>query len=206
MLMLSAPARTPRLALLRRLIVFGLLGALHMQLQPGEALLPYAIADLVLLLPVSFLPSKRWAQIFIASVGTLLLLGATWTGGGLSQVPGLFLLGYVAGITGLPHRIATSPRTSLWAAPLTVTSILGTIAAFVVGPAWIRTDFSGPEGGAPRPPVGLVDAVAALPGPGCVRAPLPHGDLVGHRNRSCPSAVGDAGAAVSAASGAGFIR
>jgi uncharacterized membrane protein YeiB len=149
MLMLSAPARTPRprLALLRRLVALGILGALHMQLQPGEALLPYAIAGLVFLLPVSFLPARPWARILVASVGTLLLFGATWTGGGLSQVPGLFLLGYVAGITSLPHRIATSPRTLLWAASLALVSILGTIAAFVVGPIWIRTDFSGPEGG-----------------------------------------------------------
>jgi uncharacterized membrane protein YeiB len=149
MLMLSAPARTPRprLALLRRLIVLGLLGALHMQLQPGEALLPYAIAGLVVLLPVTFLPPRPCSRILIAAAGAVLLGAATWTGGGLSQVPGLFLLGYVAGLTGLPQRIAASPRTLQWAAPLAAASILGTIAAFVVGPTWIRTDIGGPAGG-----------------------------------------------------------
>ena len=46
----------PRLVLLRRLLVLGVLGAAHHLLQPGEALLPYAIVGVVVLLPASWLP------------------------------------------------------------------------------------------------------------------------------------------------------
>ena len=149
MLMLSAPARTPRprLALLRRLIVLGLLGALHMQLQPGEALLPYAIAGLIVLLPVTFLPPRPWSRILVTTAGAVLLVAATWTGGGLSQIPGLFLLGCAAGLTGLPAVIASSRRTLAWAAPLAAASTLGTIAVFTLAPVEVRTDVAGPAGG-----------------------------------------------------------
>src|SRR5690606_1139224 len=44
----------PRLLLLRRLAALGLLGALHQTLHPGEALLPYAVFGLLVLVPASF--------------------------------------------------------------------------------------------------------------------------------------------------------
>jgi uncharacterized membrane protein YeiB len=149
MLMLSAPARTdrPRLALLRRLVVLGILGGLHQLLQPGEALLPYAVAGLIVLLPVTFLPPRPWSRILVAAAGAVLLFAATWTGGGLTQVPGLFLLGCAAGLTGLPAAIASSRRTLVWAAPLAAASILGTIAVFTLAPVEVRTDMAGPTGG-----------------------------------------------------------
>ncbi len=100
MLWLIAPGRTarPRVALLRRLLFFGLLGALHQLLQPGEALLPYALVGLVLLLPATFLPQKPWARWLLIVVGAALLFVGTWEGGGIYQIPGLFLLGFVAGL------------------------------------------------------------------------------------------------------------
>ncbi|NJI21400.1 hypothetical protein HBJ00_22630, partial [Aeromonas veronii] len=81
---LSASRRSPRprLALLRRFLflgVLGVLGALHMLLQPGEALLPYAIAALVVLLPSTWIPARLLAPV-TASLGGLLLLAGIATG------------------------------------------------------------------------------------------------------------------------------
>lgn len=46
----------PRVILVRRLVALGVLGAVHQLFQPGEALLPYAIVGLVVLLPAASLP------------------------------------------------------------------------------------------------------------------------------------------------------
>ncbi|GLU46682.1 DUF418 domain-containing protein [Nocardiopsis ansamitocini] len=87
----SASARTasPRWVLARRLTVLGVLGFAHGYLHPGEALLPYAVAGLVVLLPASYLP--RW---LVLAGGTIAcVLGVTVVNGGISLIPGLFLLG-----------------------------------------------------------------------------------------------------------------
>ncbi|MFD0888532.1 hypothetical protein ACFQ08_28695, partial [Streptosporangium algeriense] len=89
----SAAGRTgrPRLVLLRRLAVLGVLGLLHQTVNPGEVLLPYALFGVLVLLPASFLPR-----------GGVLLLGIAVTvwgvreGGGVILIPGLFLLGMAA--------------------------------------------------------------------------------------------------------------
>ncbi|WP_067849106.1 DUF418 domain-containing protein [Nocardia lijiangensis] len=87
----------PRLVLARRLIALGVLGLIHQLFQPGEALLPYAVVGLVILLPASALP--RWLILTGGLVGTA---GVALTlSGGLALVPGVFLLGVAADRFGL---------------------------------------------------------------------------------------------------------
>ncbi|MFI1916816.1 DUF418 domain-containing protein [Nocardia sp. NPDC020380] len=100
----SMRARSPRIVMLRRILVTGVLGALHQLLQPGEALLPYAIVALTLLLPATFLPN-RWAGPVTGLVGALLTAWAATGTNGLLAVPGLFLLGFAAGTIGMPQRL-----------------------------------------------------------------------------------------------------
>ncbi|MGW1682229.1 DUF418 domain-containing protein [Saccharopolyspora sp. NPDC002376] len=88
----SAGQRTarPRVVLLRRLLVLAGFGALHQLLQPGEALLPYAIFGLLVLLPMSFLPWWANLPISVAMITTVLTLGI----GGTLLIPGLLLTGF----------------------------------------------------------------------------------------------------------------
>lgn len=78
----------PRVMLLLRTVGLGLLGAVHQVFQPGEALLPFAIVSLAILLPVTWLPN--WALL----VGALALLTPGIYLGGLMLLPGLTLLGF----------------------------------------------------------------------------------------------------------------
>ncbi|WP_405166894.1 DUF418 domain-containing protein [Nocardia sp. NBC_01499] len=82
----------PRLILVRRLVALGVLGLIHHQFQPGEALLPYALVGLVILLPAASLP--RLAVLVLGLAGTVGV--AVTLGGGFGLVPGLFLLGLAA--------------------------------------------------------------------------------------------------------------
>ncbi|MFF3227968.1 DUF418 domain-containing protein [Nocardia suismassiliense] len=99
----SAAQRTdhPKLVLIRRLVALGLLGLLHHQFQPGEALLPYAIVGLVILLPATSLPN--WAVLLLGLVGTVGV--AVVLSGGFGLVPGLFLLGLATARYGIPHTL-----------------------------------------------------------------------------------------------------
>lgn len=113
MLLASAQRRSarPRLVLLRRLLFLALIGIVHQILQPGEALLPYAIVGLVVLLPLSLVP-QRWRTL------TALIIGAALTAiaapmGGMALIPGLFLLGAAAAGADLPRRVEESPRPAL---------------------------------------------------------------------------------------------
>ncbi|GAB3312235.1 DUF418 domain-containing protein [Epidermidibacterium keratini] len=110
LMMLSAERRglPARPALARRFGFLLVLGALHQILQPGEALLPYAVCGLALLLPASFLP--RWA---IAALAVPALVAAVMVGGMLA-IPAMFLIGYalvqygvIARLTG-PGAVVTS--------------------------------------------------------------------------------------------------
>ncbi|MFI9403161.1 DUF418 domain-containing protein [Nocardia sp. NPDC052316] len=101
----SAAQRTdhPKLVLIRRLIALGVLGLVHHQFQPGEALLPYAIVGLVILLPATSLPN--WAVLALGLVGTVGV--AVVLSGGFGLVPGLFLLGLATARYGIPHTLDT---------------------------------------------------------------------------------------------------
>lgn len=148
MLWLVAPERTPhpRAALLRRLLFLGVLGALHQLLQPGEALLPYALAGLVFLLPATFLPDKRWVRWTLVGFGTALLIVGTWAGGGLLQIPGLFLLGFIVGLQKMPARVASSTST-LWIAGLAALIGGGISATVLQTSTWEqRADLTNPLG------------------------------------------------------------
>ncbi|MEV0294661.1 DUF418 domain-containing protein [Nocardia sp. NPDC050710] len=114
----------PRLVLARRLIALGVLGLVHHQFQPGEALLPYAVVGLVILLPAAEL--SRWILLTLGLAGTV---GVALTlGGGLGLVPGLFLLGMAADRFG----IAETLRERTW--QLAVVFLLAAPAAVVA--AW----------------------------------------------------------------------
>ena len=110
MLLASAERRAarPRLVLLRRLATLGALGLLHQLLQPGEALLVYAIAGIAVLLPVSFIP-RPWRTLIAAAAG-LLLTAAAAPVGGMVLIPGLFLLGLALAEADLPRRVEESAR------------------------------------------------------------------------------------------------
>ncbi|MFD6161795.1 DUF418 domain-containing protein [Nocardia sp. NPDC060256] len=91
----------PRLILVRRLIALGVLGLIHHQFQPGEALLPYALVGLVVLLPATSLP-----RLAILVAGLAATIGVALTlGGGLALVPGLFLLGLAADRYGIADTL-----------------------------------------------------------------------------------------------------
>lgn len=91
----------PRLVLLRRLLALGVLGALHQLLHPGEALLPYAIVGIVVLLPASWLPRLLVLLGGVAGTGIAVFVAH----GGLLLVPGMFLLGMAAARYGIPERL-----------------------------------------------------------------------------------------------------
>lgn len=100
---------SPRLVLLRRLLLLGGLGVLHQLLQPGEALLPYAVTALVLLLPATFLPEK-WIAPVTGAIGGIVLIGAAIVGGGIALIPALLLLGFAAGYVDVPEKLERSRR------------------------------------------------------------------------------------------------
>lgn len=75
--------------MLRRLLALGVLGAGHQFLQHGEALLPYVIVGLVILLPATWLPHRT-----VLAAGVLgSVAGVALVSGGTLLIPGLFLLG-----------------------------------------------------------------------------------------------------------------
>lgn len=98
-------SRRPRLMLARRLLVLGLLGAAHHVLQPGEALLPYAIFGLLVLLPASWLPTR----VLVPASALAAVAGFTVVSGGMFSIPGLFLLGLACARTGIARTIDRRP-------------------------------------------------------------------------------------------------
>src|SRR5699024_9327069 len=107
---LSASERSPRprLALLRRFAFLGVLGVVHQLLQPGEALLPYAIVGIVVLLPSTWIPARFLTPVTTV-LGAVLLIAAIASGGGLAVIPGLFLLGFATGCSGFVKRTLDHP-------------------------------------------------------------------------------------------------
>lgn len=102
-------APRPRLLLLRRLLLLLALGIPFEFLQHGSALWPYALAGLVVLLPSTWLP--RWA----VATGSVVLVTASLalTGGGITLIPGMFLLGSTLTRYGVVDAIGRSRRGSL---------------------------------------------------------------------------------------------
>lgn len=107
----------PRIVLARRLAVLGVFGVLHQVFHPGEALLPYAVLGLVVLLPVSFM--RPW---WAVATGLLLLVIGAQTVAGYGVMPGLLALGYA--LAGLGVADALAVHTRRWAA---ATTVLGTV-------------------------------------------------------------------------------
>lgn len=103
-----AAARTraahPRVVMLRRFVFLLALGAGHQFLQPGEALLPYAICALAFLLPATFLPARLLAPAS-AAAGAVLFGVALVLAGGLATIPGLFLLGFALALYDVPRAL-----------------------------------------------------------------------------------------------------
>ncbi|WP_209374620.1 DUF418 domain-containing protein [Brevibacterium renqingii] len=124
---LSASARSsrPRSALLRRFAFLGVLGGLHQLLQTGEALLPYAIAGIVVLLPSTWIPARFLAPV-TSVLGGVLLIAAIASGGGLAVIPGLFLLGFAIGWSGFVRSALAHPaRLALVGAGALVITVIG---------------------------------------------------------------------------------
>ncbi|RZT86226.1 putative membrane protein YeiB [Pseudonocardia sediminis] len=127
----AARASRPRLLLLRRLVVLAGIGALHHLGQPGEALLPYAVIGLVVLLPATWLP--RWA---VAAGGAGLVVTALALGtSGLALVPGLFLLGLATARYRIPSTLHRHGRR------IAVAGVLCAVVAAVTLP-WQLSDLA----------------------------------------------------------------
>ncbi|WP_260848283.1 DUF418 domain-containing protein [Brevibacterium aurantiacum] len=127
---LSASDRSPRprLALFRRFAFLAAIGGLHQFLHLGEALLPYAIVGTVVLLPSTWIP-RRWLDIITWVLGAALLVAAIASGGGLTEVLGLFLLGFSTGHSGLIRRALDRPGNLVLLASLTA---MITVTGFLV--------------------------------------------------------------------------
>lgn len=104
-------AAHPRVVLLRRLVPLALLGALHQLMHPGEALLLYGIAGIIVLLPATFIPARArtWACL---ALGALLLIPGLLSGG-MMLIPGLFLIGFALAELRMPARFDASARPGL---------------------------------------------------------------------------------------------
>ncbi|MFE9324547.1 DUF418 domain-containing protein [Nocardia sp. NPDC052278] len=144
----------PRLVLARRLVALGVFGLIHHVFQPGEALLPYAIVGLVVLLPAAGL--GRWVILLVGLVATI---GVPVTiGGGLGLVPGLFLLGLAADRFGLADDL----RDRSWR--IAVVFVPAVPAAVAAGVCEYRTPYSALWTGSVAPVAGLLGALAYLTG------------------------------------------
>jgi len=98
-----------RLVLLRRLLILAPVGVLHQLFHPGEALTPYAVVGLVVLLPSTWAPRR-----FVAGAGAVVLLAALLGfGGGLTLIPGLFLIGAALVRYGLITHLEDATRVPL---------------------------------------------------------------------------------------------
>jgi len=95
-----------RVVLLRRLLVLLPLGLAHQLIHPGEALAPYAVFGLLVLLPSTWLP--RW--VVATGAGLLLSVAVLLTSGGSWLIPGLFLLGSALVRYGVVDRWGTTTR------------------------------------------------------------------------------------------------
>ncbi|OUE28118.1 hypothetical protein BFL36_02660 [Clavibacter michiganensis] len=98
----------PRLVLLRRLLILLAIAIPFELLQHGSALLPYALAGLVVLLPSTWLPRSLAAVAAVA----LVVISVVVAGGGLALVPGMLLLGSALTRYGVVAAIGRARRGS----------------------------------------------------------------------------------------------
>lgn len=95
---LQAKTSNPRLIMMRRFLTLLIIGALHQILQPGEALLPYALTALIILLPLTFIPEK-YLHIISLTLGLIILIATIiFIGNGPALIPSLFLIGTYLGL------------------------------------------------------------------------------------------------------------
>ncbi|GHJ15975.1 hypothetical protein TPA0908_39700 [Micromonospora sp. AKA38] len=90
----------PRVVLARRLVVLLFIGIAHFVVHPGEALTAYALAGLIVLLPLSYLGGR--AALVVAVL--LLLVGAQVVVG-YGPIPGLLALGYALAKLDVPAAL-----------------------------------------------------------------------------------------------------
>lgn len=90
----------PRVVLARRLGWLLLIGALHFVVHPGEALTAYALAGLLVLIPLSFFGGR---VAFVVSV-VLLVVGSQLIVG-YGPIPGLLALGYALAMLDVPAAL-----------------------------------------------------------------------------------------------------
>lgn len=105
----------PRLVLLRRIVVLGVIGVLHSLLQPDEVLRFYALFGLVVLLPASYLP-RRWvlgAGAILLVLPMVLAAQALFIAGPF-VIPGLFLLGMASCQYGVAETLDRRGRQLAW--------------------------------------------------------------------------------------------
>lgn len=139
----------PRLALLRRFGVLFVLGLLHQFVHPGEALLPYALAGIVFLLPVTWVRGRAGVIVPLI-LGVVLLAAGLADAGSAELIPGLFLIGFGAGRSGRMARIVNAiPGVALVA---TLTWVAALIVLVTIDVRTLRDELS--------PPLGLVLATA----------------------------------------------
>ncbi|MQA82175.1 MAG: DUF418 domain-containing protein [Streptosporangiales bacterium] len=96
----------PRILLLRRLFALAVIGIFHHLLQPGEVLLPFAVVGLVVLVPLSFAPTRVNLVVGIVLTGVGLFAGV----GGFGILPGLFVLGHALAELSVPETLARRTR------------------------------------------------------------------------------------------------
>ena len=95
----------PRLVLARRLVVLLGIGVLHYLVHPGEALTAYAVAGLLVLLPLSYLGGRTALAVAIV----LLLVGGQVVIG-FGPIPGLLALGYALAMLDVPAALEHRTR------------------------------------------------------------------------------------------------
>lgn len=126
-LMLASARRrgeTSRWPYVRRFAFLLALGGVHQLLQPGEALLPYALAGLLVLLPASWLP--RWG---VVAATTVLLPAGVVAGGGFALIPGAFALGLALTAFDVPQRLE---QPGAWRTALSLAVVTGAVAALLL--------------------------------------------------------------------------
>lgn len=118
---------------LRRIIVLAIFGLLHMQLQPGEALLTYSIFGLILII-FSFL--KKEVNLIL---GILLLGACLYFDVKIIAALSYFILGYVFAQYGLIYTFKTAKRK--WQVVGVVSGIASVVAVIIMQSFYVLPHF-----------------------------------------------------------------